>query len=141
MLGREAFRKMSMCLAMETADGGERRFPINQVRLVLGRDTRCDLRVSVPSVSDQHCEIVVDGNILRLNDLGSLTGTFHNGVRVTHAVLAVDDRVTIGPVTFVVRGERRADPPGTVAELKPQPRKEKTRPAAASSSRRMSCDN
>jgi pSer/pThr/pTyr-binding forkhead associated (FHA) protein len=125
---------MKMCLAMETADGGERYFPISRARVVLGRDSRCDLRLTVPSVSMRHCEIVVDGNVLRLKDLGSETGTFHNGIRILKAELAPHDRVTIGPVTFVVRPEPAADSPAAVAELKPQPRAKKTRPAAASSS-------
>ena len=111
---------MRMCLAMETADGGERRFPITTDRLVLGRDTRCDLRLSLPTVSLRHCEIVVDGNTMRLNDLGSVTGTFHNGERVLQAELAADDRVTIGPVTFILRTDRPAKGAPALAEVKPR---------------------
>ena len=96
---------MRKVLAMVTADGDERRFPITRSKLVMGRHSRCDVRVAVPSVSERHCEIMVDGEVLKLRDLGSGTGTFHNGARVEQAVLADDDRVTIGPVTFVVRTE------------------------------------
>ncbi len=96
---------MRMCLAMVTADGDERRFPIGGAKLVVGRHSRCDVRVAVPSVSERHCEIMVDGQLVKLKDLGSGTGTFHNGAKVEHAVLSVEDQVTIGPVTFVVRSE------------------------------------
>ena len=122
---------MKMCLAMETADGGERCFPISEPRVVLGRDSRCDLRIAVPSVSERHCEIIAEGNALFLSDLGSTTGTFHNGIRILKAELAPHDRVTIGPVTFVVRAEVPAEPPTSVAEVKPQPQARRARRAAA----------
>jgi pSer/pThr/pTyr-binding forkhead associated (FHA) protein len=88
---------------MATADGGERVFPLTRKRTVVGRDSRCDLRVAVPNVALRHCEIVTDGNTLRISDLGSEAGTLHNGERIQSAVLAPEDRITIGPVTFVVR--------------------------------------
>jgi pSer/pThr/pTyr-binding forkhead associated (FHA) protein len=94
---------MGICLAMEIIDGGERRFPLSGSRTVLGRGTRCDLRVSLPSVAVQHCEIKMDGDTLTLRDLDSPTGTFHNGTKVQFAKLVPDDRLTVGPVTFVVR--------------------------------------
>ncbi|MHC4081954.1 MAG: FHA domain-containing protein [Planctomycetota bacterium] len=124
---------MKMCLAMETADGGERCFPISQDRLVIGRDPRCDLRVAVPSVSTRHCEILTEGNVLCVSDLGSATGTFHNGIRILKSELAPHDRVTIGSVTFVVRPESPADSLAAMAEVKPQPRAARARPASASS--------
>ncbi len=102
---------MTKCLAMAITDGGERRFPLSHTRTVLGRDSRCDLRVALPSVASQHCEIKLDGEILKLRDLDSPTGTFHNGTRVRFAELAIDDRLTVGPVTFVVRDDQTNTPP------------------------------
>ncbi len=93
---------MKVCLAMEVDGGGERRFPLTGSTMVLGRDPRCDLRVALPSVELRHCEITIDGEAIRLKDLGSGTGTFHNGTRVDQADLTIDDRLTVGPVTFVV---------------------------------------
>lgn len=97
---------MTISLAMVTADGSERAFPLVRQRTVLGRGIACDLRVAVPTVGTEHCEIIVgDGGTLHLNDLGSETGTYHNGRRVENAVLARDDQLKIGPVTFVVRAD------------------------------------
>ncbi len=104
---------MRLCLAMPTADGGERRFKLKRQRMVLGRDTRCDLRVSVPSVAMRHCEIVLESGILRVYDLGSDGGTLHNGTRVAEAVLAPNDELTVGPVKFVIRTEIDGLAPGT----------------------------
>ncbi len=94
---------MTIWLAMMTADGGERSFPITKRRTVIGRDTRCDLRIAVPAVAEQHCEILLDGEIAEVHDLDSYTGTFRNGDRVDRAILDVNDRLTIGPATFVLR--------------------------------------
>ncbi len=94
---------MTIWLAMMTADGGERSFPITMRRTVIGRDTRCDLRIAVPTVAEQHCEILLDGEITEVHDLNSYTGTFRNGDRVDRAILDVNDRLTIGPTTFVLR--------------------------------------
>jgi pSer/pThr/pTyr-binding forkhead associated (FHA) protein len=98
---------MVMCLAMATADGGERLFRLSRERMIVGRDTRCDLRVAIPSVAERHCEIVVEEANVRVIDLGSDGGTLRNGEPVQEAVLRPDDELTIGPVTFVVRLEPR----------------------------------
>lgn len=111
-LGRERFEKMRLCLAMPMADGGERRFKLKRQRMVLGRDTRCDLRVSVPSVAKRHCEIVLESGILRVYDLGSDSGILHNGIRVAQAVLAPNDELTVGPIKFVIRTETDGQAPG-----------------------------
>ncbi len=94
---------MKLCLAMATADGGERIFPLSERRTVLGSDTRCDLRVSMPSVMTRHCEIVTENGVTRVLDLGTAGGTLRNGEPVREAVLAPNDTLTVGPVTFVVR--------------------------------------
>ena len=94
---------MTIWLAMMTADGHERSFPITKRRTVIGRDTRCDLRIAVPTVAEQHCEILLNGEITEVHDLDSYTGTFRNGTRVDRAILDVNDRLTIGPATFVLR--------------------------------------
>ena len=109
---------MKLCLAMVTADGGERCFPIKPGRTILGSDARCSVRVSLPQVAPQHCELVTDNGLLRVYDLETEGGTFHNGTRVSEAVLAPDDRLTIGPVTFVVRQDLGGSG-SSVAEVKP----------------------
>ncbi len=117
---------MSIWLVMRTADGGERPFPLEKPRTVIGRDTRCDVRIALPAVDDRHCELIHDGQNLKLNDLGSTTGTFHNGTRVKQAVVAPRDTLTVGPVTFEVREQREA----SVSELKMNAQAAKAPPGA-----------
>ncbi len=94
---------MTIWLAMKTADGEERSFPITKGRTIIGRDSRCDLRIAVPTVAEKHCEILLNGDVAEVHDLDSYTGTFRNGDRVDRAILDVNDRLTIGPATFVLR--------------------------------------
>ena len=95
---------MPIWLAMKTADGGERSFPILKPCTIIGREMRCDLRVAIPSVAPQHCEVRMFGKSqLEVRDLDSDTGTFHNGERVAQAILDVGDRLTVGPATFILR--------------------------------------
>ncbi len=117
---------MSIWLVMRTADGVERPFPLEKPRTVIGRDTHCDVRIALPAVDGRHCELIHDGQILTLNDLGSTTGTFHNGIRVEQAVVAPRDTVTVGPVTFEVREQRGAN---VTAELKMNAQAAKAPPA------------
>lgn len=95
---------MPIWLAMKTADGGERPFPIVKPCTVIGREMLCDLRVAIPSVAPQHCEIrIVDDRHLEVRDLESGSGTYRNGERVDQAILDVGDRLTVGTATFIMR--------------------------------------
>lgn len=100
---------------MKTAHGDERPFRVSE-RMTIGRETRCHVRIAVPSVANRHCELVVDDDgVLRLADLGSDRGTYHNGARVREAVLNHADTLTVGPVTFEVRIDEPASGADTSA--------------------------
>jgi pSer/pThr/pTyr-binding forkhead associated (FHA) protein len=99
---------MSIWLVMQSSDGVERSFAVRKPTTVIGRETTCDVRVPVLSVAQKHCQLTLDGNQLKVTDLQSERGTLHNGNRVQEAVLAPEDTITIGPVTFVVRIEQSA---------------------------------
>ena len=94
---------MGILLVMKTSDGRERPFKIEKHRTVIGRATRCDVRIPISAVSGQHCEIRFTDGKLELNDLNSVSGTYHNGERVNQAILTDKDTLRIGPVTFEIR--------------------------------------
>ncbi len=108
---------MGVWLVMKTADGIDRPFQIEKPRTVIGRETRCDVRIPVSAVSKKHCEIRLHDGELSLTDLDSDSGTFHNGDRVNKAKLSNDDTLTVGPVTFVVRVSSDHDPDKPVVEI------------------------
>lgn len=94
---------MQVALVMFTADGQRRRFPLQRDVTVIGRREDCDLRIPLTEVSRKHCRLVKDPNGLRLEDLGSSNGTFHNGSRIQESMVQPGDHMQIGPVTFTVQ--------------------------------------
>ena len=64
----------------------------------LGSDPACDLVVRGRGVSRRHARILVAGDELHVEDLGSKNGTFHNDRRVAASGLAAGDRLRFGSV-------------------------------------------
>jgi pSer/pThr/pTyr-binding forkhead associated (FHA) protein len=93
---------MGYNLIMETEGGPDRHFAVREGRNLIGRGLRCDVRISLPSVSTLHCEIMLENQRARLVNLDEIMGTLHNGQRVEEAELSVDDVLQIGPVRFRV---------------------------------------
>lgn len=95
---------MQAVLVMFRSDGERRSFSITRSITVVGRREDCDLRIPLGEVSRKHCRVVMDGDSLRLEDLGSSNGTYHNGVRVEKdADLQAGDSIQVGPVVFVLQ--------------------------------------
>ena len=68
----------------------------------IGRATGADFIVEAPLVSRVHCRLTArpDGE-LEVRDLDSTNGTFVNGERVEHVLLASGDRLQVGRVELV----------------------------------------
>jgi len=94
---------MQVVLVMFRADGERRSFSLPRTITVIGRREDCDLRIPLGDVSRKHCRFIADNDVLRVEDLGSSNGTFHNGVRIQEAVVNPGDNVQVGPVMFVVQ--------------------------------------
>jgi hypothetical protein len=76
----------------------ELRLGVNRV----GRRADCDFPISHPSVSGNHCELVLSGDGMLLRDCGSTNGTFVNGQPVTEAWLVPGQNVRLGDVELSV---------------------------------------
>lgn len=66
--------------------------------LVIGSTSPADIILPYPDISAQHAELVVDpgGNVM-ISDLGSVKGTFLNGIQVRSRMqLAIDDSLYLG---------------------------------------------
>lgn len=92
----------NLVLAMFKSDGTRRDFALTKDRIIIGRKVNCDLRIPLTSVSRQHCEVTIDDGKVRVRDLGSSNGTYHNSVRVQEADLSAGDELVIGPVVFTL---------------------------------------
>jgi hypothetical protein len=83
---------------------GNRSIAIGRAECVLGRSRDADIRFDVPGVSRRHARIVVDGEHVALEDLGSQNGTYLRGERIAgRATLTDGDEVRLGPVSIVFR--------------------------------------
>ena len=94
---------MQVVLVMFSADGQRRSFSLPRTITVIGRREDCDLRIPLGEVSRKHCRFIIDQQMLRLEDLGSSNGTYHNGQRIQEAVIAPGDLVQVGPVVCTVQ--------------------------------------
>ena len=81
----------------------------------LGGPRKVDIFIDNPAVSFHHARVFSQAGVYYVQDLGSLNGTFLNGVRITQAPLTHGDVITVGKHT--VRFSR--DLPG----VKPQARR------------------
>lgn len=94
---------MQAVLVMFRPDGERRSFSLPRTITVIGRREDCDLRIPLGEVSRKHCRFIIDNDVLRLEDLGSSNGTYHNGERIQQATINPGDTVQIGPVIFTVQ--------------------------------------
>jgi pSer/pThr/pTyr-binding forkhead associated (FHA) protein len=96
-------RRVNLTLVAVRPDGQKRDVPFKRARLVIGRKKECDVRIPVPSVSREHCELKVEGGKVLVRDLGSSNGTYVNGARTHEAELAAGSILGVGPAVFVLR--------------------------------------
>jgi len=83
---------------------GNQSIAIGPTGCVLGRSLDADIRFDVPGVSRRHARIVVDGERVDLEDLGSQNGTYLRGERISGRATLVDgDEIRLGPVSIVFR--------------------------------------
>lgn len=68
--------------------------------LVIGRGNQCDIVIPGTHLSRRHAEISVEGNHLRIKDLGSANGTFLNEVQVDNATANNGDRLRMDVYSF-----------------------------------------
>jgi len=96
---------MNVNLVLFKKNGSTKAFVLPNTVTIVGRQQHCDLCIPLSVVSRKHCEIDVDGEVLRVRDLGSRNGVLVNGKKVTEAVLKAGDKLQIGPVCFGVQIE------------------------------------
>jgi pSer/pThr/pTyr-binding forkhead associated (FHA) protein len=94
---------MDVVLVMFRGEGDRRSFSIARDVTIIGRREDCDFRIPLGEISRKHCRLMKDGDVLRVEDLGSSNGTYHNGTRIQTAELAPGDTLQVGSVAFVVQ--------------------------------------
>jgi predicted component of type VI protein secretion system len=94
---------MGVVMVMFRPDGQRRSFSVTRDMTVIGRREDCDLRIPLGDVSRKHCRLILDGDTIKVEDLGSSNGTYRNGERVQQTKVSAGDTLQIGPVVFVLQ--------------------------------------
>jgi len=81
----------------------KRKVELESDRIVIGTHPSCDLVLSDPTVSRQHCEVVLVDKGYALRDLDSTNGTFVSGLRLGEVVFTDDVTVDLGSSTVVLQ--------------------------------------
>ena len=78
-------------------------FLLKDDEVIIGRDQSCQICFEDRTLSRQHARILINGDNLTIEDLGSVNGILVNGVRLSSSELKVEDRLTLGKVELLVR--------------------------------------
>src|SRR5881394_2308262 len=91
-------------LIVKYPDRAAEHFPINRLRVTIGRSARNDVCIPDPFASRVHAEVRREGDQYLLQDLGSANGTYYNGSKLESVVpLAHGGRIQIGETEIVFR--------------------------------------
>lgn len=85
------------CLIVMSGKDLARKFPISLPEVIIGRSADAQITVKEHNVSRRHAKILVQGDKVCLEDLGSTNGTFVNSERISGTVNLEDgDLISIG---------------------------------------------
>lgn len=110
--------------------------------MVVGRDNQCDIVIPGSHLSRRHCEIQIEGEQLRIRDLGSANGTYLNENKIDSATARNGDCLRLDLYTFRLAAPdsdwykpRKPQPfptpkPIERKQLSTQPKRWKTRPTS-----------
>jgi pSer/pThr/pTyr-binding forkhead associated (FHA) protein len=82
-----------------------RRIVLDTLPVMIGQAPDAGVRLDDHLVSRIHCEINAVKGTLVVRDLGSMLGTFVNGLNVATALLMPGDKLTVGITSFLVQYE------------------------------------
>lgn len=89
-------------LVVRYPDRAAEHFPLNRLRITIGRSARNDLCIPDPFASRVHAEVRSEGDEYYLQDLGSANGTLYNGAIVDAAIpLTRGGRIQIGETEII----------------------------------------
>ncbi|MDX2146286.1 MAG: FHA domain-containing protein [Planctomycetota bacterium] len=95
---------MKASLILVTEDGKSREIPLSKGQTTIGRESDCAIRVPVSSVSRHHCQVRLEGDMVKIADLKSSNGTYVNRALIAgEKELVAGDVINVGPAVFVIR--------------------------------------
>jgi len=76
-------------------------YKVEADKTIIGRGQKAQVRLLDDGISREHAQVVVEGNKIYLQDLGSTNGTFCNGIKVDRRELADGDKILVGSTTIL----------------------------------------
>lgn len=95
-------------------------FPIES-KVVIGRDSACDITLPLEHLSRKHLELEVRSGHLFIRDLDSSNGTFLNGQRITASEIKPGDKIKLDVLTFEVSGPSHDSNKTIIRTVPPKP--------------------
>lgn len=92
-------------LVVREGQGKEKTLPFSSNRILIGRDSSCDVQLQEITAGREHARIEVsEGGSVTVVDLGTSTGTRLNGIRVQGSLLVSDgDVLQVGEANLTVQ--------------------------------------
>ena len=90
-------------VAIVEGPGQGRQWPVPATGVVVGRSPACQIQIPDVLLSRRHCELTVEGDAVRVRDLGSRNALLVNGTATTDSLLGDGDRIACGRITLEVR--------------------------------------
>lgn len=91
--------------------GGGDHIPLLEPILLIGRRSSCEIVLSYPNVSSEHCELSLVQGYWQIRDLGSRNGIKVNGERYDQKILHPGDEISIAKNHFEIMYEPVGPPP------------------------------
>ena len=91
----------------------------NDTSLVIGRSEEADLRILDERASRMHCKVNLNKNTVKVKDLGSRNGTFHNNKKIKEVTLKTGDRFQTGNTVFQISENSEIIGETVISDFKP----------------------
>ena len=76
--------------------------------VVIGRSDQCDVVLPNPQISGRHAKLtLLENGCVRVEDLGSLNGTYVNGRRIIREETSLDSQIAVGFITLDINNKRK----------------------------------
>jgi len=76
-------------------------YKIDSERTVIGRGQKAQVRLLDDGISREHAQLILQGERIVLQDLGSTNGTYCNGLKVDKKELVDGDKILVGSTTIL----------------------------------------
>ena len=95
-----AKRDRAYLIVLQGSNVGEM-YRLEAGECVIGRGTAATVRLGDDGISRRHARILVAGNVVKIEDLGSANGTLVNGALIQQSALRDGDKIQLGSTTIL----------------------------------------